>query len=58
MQVSQETGTVSGLVFLIIRIFQFVVIHTVKGFNVINGAEIEVFLEFPAFSMIQQMLAI
>ena len=28
---------------------QFVVIHTVKGFGVINKAEIDVFLEFSCF---------
>ena len=28
------------------RIFQFVVIHTVKGFSVVNEAEVDVFLEF------------
>ena len=28
---------------------QFVVIHTVKGFGVINKAEVDVFLEFPCF---------
>ena len=27
---------------------QFVVIHTVKGFDVVNKAEIDVFLELPA----------
>ena len=31
---------------------QFVMIHTVKGFSVLNKAEVDVFLEFP-FSMIQ-----
>ena len=31
------------------RIFQFVVIHTVKGFNVANETEIDAFLEFPCF---------
>ena len=30
-------------------IFQFVVIHTVKGFGVVNEAEVDVFLEFPCF---------
>ena len=30
-----------------LRIFQFVVIHTVKGFSIINEAD--VFLEFPCF---------
>ena len=28
---------------------QFVVIHTVKGFKVVNEAEVDVFLEFPCF---------
>ena len=27
----------------------FVVIHTVKGFHVVNEGEIDVFLEFPRF---------
>ena len=31
------------------RIFQFVVIHTVKGFGIINKAEIDVFLELSCF---------
>ena len=29
-----------------LRIFQFVVIHTVKGFSVVSEAEVDVFLEF------------
>ena len=28
---------------------QFVVIHTVKGFSVVNKAEVDVFLEFSCF---------
>ena len=28
---------------------QFFVIHTVKGFSVVNEAEVDVFLEFPSF---------
>ena len=31
------------------RIFQFVVIHIVKGFSVVNEAELDVFLEFSCF---------
>jgi len=31
------------------RIFQFVVIHTVKGFSVVNEAEVDVFLELSCF---------
>ena len=30
-------------------IFQFVVIHTVKGFGIVNKAEVDVFLEFSCF---------
>ena len=38
---------------------QFIVIHTVQGFGIVNKAEIDDFLELSlAFSMIQQMLAI
>ena len=29
---------------------QFVVIHTVKGFSVVNEAEVDVFLEFSCFA--------
>ena len=32
-----------------LRIFQFVVIHTVKGFSVVSETEVDVFLEFPCF---------
>ena len=28
---------------------QFVVIHTVKGFHIVNEAKIDIFLEFPCF---------
>ena len=31
------------------KIFQFVVIHTVKGFSVLNKAEVDAFLEFFCF---------
>ena len=30
-------------------IFQFIVIHTVKGFGIVNKAEIDVFLELSCF---------
>ena len=32
-----------------LRIFEFVVIHTVKGFGVVNKAEVDVFLELSCF---------
>ena len=31
------------------RIFQFIVIYTVKGFGIVNKAEIDVFLELSCF---------
>ena len=40
------------------RIIQFVVIHTVKGFGIVNKVEIDFFWNSLAFSMIQQMLVI
>jgi len=40
------------------RIFQFIVIHTVKSFNIVNKAEIDVFLELSCFFNDQRMLAI
>ena len=42
----------------LIKNFPVCLIHTVKGFGIVNKAEIEVFLEFSCFSMIEQMLAI
>ena len=32
-----------------LRIFQFIVIHIVKGFRIVNKKEVDVFLEFPCF---------
>ena len=31
------------------RIFQFILIHTVRGFGIVNKAEIDVFLELSCF---------
>ena len=38
-----------GLVFLTQNFPQFVVIHTVRGFGMVNKAEINVFLELSCF---------
>ena len=46
IQFSQGTGKMSGTP-ISLRIFQFVVIHTVKGFTIINEAEEDVSLELP-----------
>ena len=32
-----------------LRIFQFIVIHTVKGFGIVNKAEVDVFLKLSYF---------
>ena len=47
IQVSQEVRW-SGIP-ISSSIFQCVVIHTVKGFNIVNEAEVDVFLEFSCF---------
>ena len=44
IQISQLAGQVSGQNFP-----QFIVIHTVKGFDMVNKAEIDVFLELSCF---------
>ena len=46
IQISQEAGKVVLYSHLFQNFPQFVVIHTVKGFGVINKAEVCVFLEF------------
>ena len=58
IQISQEAGQVVWYSNLFQNFLEFVVIHAVKGFGIVNEAEVDVFLEFSlAFSMIQWMLA-
>ena len=47
LQISQEAGKVVWYSCLFKNFPQFVVIHTVKGFGVVNKAEF--FLKFPCF---------
>ena len=49
IQISQEAGQVVWHSHLFKNFPQFVVIHTVIGFDVVNKAEVDVFLEFPCF---------
>ena len=49
IQVSQETSKVVWYYYLFKNFPQFVMIHTVKDFAVVNETEIDVFLEFPCF---------
>ena len=44
IQISQEAGKVAWYS-ISLRIFQFAVIHTVKGYSVVNEAEVDVFSE-------------
>ena len=45
IQISQEAGKVVWYSHLLKNFPQFVVIHTVKGFGLVNKAEVDVFLE-------------
>ena len=58
IEISQETGQAVRYSHLLKNIPQYVMIHTVKGFGVVNKAEVDFFWNSLAFSMIQQMLAI
>ena len=49
VQVSQEAGQVVWYSHLFQNFPQFVVIHRVKGFGIINKAEVDVFLELSCF---------
>ena len=56
IQISQEAGQVAWYSHLSQNFPQLIVIHKVKGFGIVNKAEIDVFLELSCFSMIQRML--
>ena len=58
IQVSQEAGKVVWYSFTFKNFPQFIVIHTVKGFSVLNEAEVDVFLELSCFFYDPTMLAI
>ena len=49
IQVSQEAGQVAWYSHLFQNFPQFIVSHTVKGFGIVNKAEIDVFLELYCF---------
>ena len=49
IEVSQEAGQVFWYSHLFQNFPQFIVIHTVKGFRIVNKAEIDVFLELSCF---------
>ena len=49
VQISQEAGQVVWYSHLFQNLPQFIVIHTVKGFGIVNKAEIDVYLELSCF---------
>ena len=49
IQISQEAGQIVWYFHLLKNFPHFVVIHTVKGFGVVNKAEVDVFLELSRF---------
>ena len=49
IQISQEAGQVVWYSHLFQNFPQFIVIHTVKGFGVVNKAEVDIFLELSCF---------
>ena len=49
IQISQEAGQVVWYSHLFQDCPQFIVIHTVKGFGIVNKAEIDVFMELSCF---------
>ena len=49
IQISQESSKVVWYSHLFQNFPQYIVIHTVKGFGIVNKAEIDIFLEFSWF---------
>ena len=49
IQISQESGKVAWYSHLLKNFTQFIVIHTVKGFSIVNKAEVDVFLDLSCF---------
>ena len=49
IQISQKASKMVWYSHLLKNFPQFAVIHTVKGFNIVNEAELDVFLEFSCF---------
>ena len=58
IQISQEEGQVVWYSNLFQNFPQFLVIHTVKGFDIVNEAEVAVSLELSCFFYVHWMLAI
>ena len=57
IQISQEAGQVVWYSHLLKNFPQFIVIHTVKGFGIVNKAEIDVFLELWATDIYEYVMS-
>ena len=55
IQISQEAGQVVWYSHLFKNFPEFVVIHTVKGFGIVNEAEVDVFLELSCFLIVNRV---
>ncbi|CAI9152129.1 unnamed protein product [Rangifer tarandus platyrhynchus] len=49
IQIFQEAGKVVWYSLLLNNFLQFIMIHTVKGFGIVNKADVDVFLELSCF---------
>ena len=58
IQVFQEAGQVVWYSHLFQNFPQFIVIHAVKGFGIVNKAEVDVFLELSCFFDDPQMVIV
>ena len=58
VQVLQKAGKVIWYSYLFQNFPQFIVIPTVKGFSIINDAEVDIFLEFSCFFYDTTLLAV
>ena len=47
--IKENTREFQKNIYIFFRVFQFVVIHTVKGFGIINKAKVDIFLELSCF---------
>ena len=49
IQISQEAGQVVWYSHVFQNFPQFIMIHTIKGFGIVNEAEVDVFMELSCF---------
>ena len=57
IQVSQEAGQVVWYSYLLKNFLQFIVIHIVKGFGIVNKTELDAFLELSSFINVGNLIS-